>query len=269
METNFEYAEKSNQQLWDELTPVHVKSYNSINTLKKGGVAVSEIERRELGEVNGKTLLHLQCHIGTDSLSWARLGAKVTGIDFSEQSIAYANQLKKELELEATFLQSNVYHLRENLQGEFDIVYTSKGVLCWLRDLDEWGRIVAHFLKPGGTFYLMESHPVCNIFNYDKPGDLEIIYPYFHSAEPIVEDNVSDYEDHTYIRKNASYEWFWSVSDILNALIKAGLTIEMFNEYDKLFYRAFPDIVEDDDGWFYLPKYVKKVPLMFTLKARK
>ncbi len=263
-------AELCNQKFWDEIATVHLKSYQSVKTLQDGGIALREIELMELGEVTGKTLLHLQCHIGTDSLSWARQGAIVTGIDFSAQSIACANQLKQELQLPATFLQSSVYDLRTTLQGQFDVVYTSKGVLCWLKDLDEWAAIIAHFLKPQGVFYLMESHPICNIFDDLKKGDLSIIYPYFHTADPIFwENNAPDYDDKTYFPKNPSFEWVWSISDILNALLKAGLSLEFFNEYDKLFWKRFPDMVENDDGWCHLPQYVGKLPLIFTLRARK
>ena len=166
-------AEKFNQDLWDEVAPVHLRSYKEVEILRKGGIALDEIELREIGEVRGKTLLHLQCHIGTDTLSWARQGATVTGVDFSAQSIACAKQLQQELGLEASFLCANVYDLPTVLHKSFDIVYTSRGVLCWLKDLDEWARIVAHFLKPGGIFYIMETHPLCNIFEEAQPGKLD------------------------------------------------------------------------------------------------
>jgi SAM-dependent methyltransferase len=263
-------AEKFNQELWDEVAPVHVKSYKEVELLRKGGIALDEIELREIGEVRGKSLLHLQCHIGTDTLSWARRGAKVTGVDFSAQSIASAKQLQQELQLEATFLCSNVYDLRTILHQRFDIVYTSRGVLCWLRDLDKWAQIVAHFLEPSGFFYIMETHPLCNIFEETKPGELTIAYPYFHTPEPTLWDEEEpDYADDTYYPQHPSYEWNWSTGDILNALIKAGLLIDFFNEYERLFFKRFPNMASCSEGWYHFPQYTGKLPLLFTLKARK
>jgi SAM-dependent methyltransferase len=270
MKNTFEYAEENNQARWDELAPVHLQSYVEVDILRQGGIALDVIELREVGDVRGKTLLHLQCHIGTDTLSWARQGAIVTGVDFSAQSIACARRLQQELQLEATFIQANVYDLRTVLQGQFDIVYTSRGVLCWLRDLDEWAQIIAHFLKPEGIFYLMESHPILNIFDDEKPGPLTIIYPYFHRTEPTLWDGgYPDYADDTYVAQLPSYEWDWSVSDILNALLRAGLRLELFNEYDRLFWKRFPGMVSCGERWYGFEEYAGKLPLLFTLRARK
>ena len=225
---------------------------------------------RELDDVKGKTLLHLQCHIGTDTLSWAREGAIVTGIDFSDESLKFANQLKEELKLPAKFIYSNVYDLKDNLTGQFDIIYTSQGVLCWLKDLDEWARIINHFLKPDGIFYIMESHPTCYIFDEDNTKDLKVNYPYFHNKEPMKwDDDSPDYADANYIAKNPAYEWQWTLSDIINSLIKVGLKIELLNEYDKIFFKFYSVMEQDKDGWWYLPNSMNKIPLIFTLRARK
>jgi SAM-dependent methyltransferase len=266
----FEQAERNNQQLWDEIAPVHFNAYAEVQILRDGGIVLDEIELREIGEVRGKSLLHLQCHIGTDSLSWARQGARVTGVDFSAKSIALARQLAQELGLQATFMQSNVYALRELLHEKFDIVYTSRGVLCWLRDLDEWARIVAHFLKTGGIFYIMESHPFLNIFEETSPGELTIVNPYFHRPQPTVWDGDDpDYADETYIPQHASYEWFWSVGEILNALLRAGLQVEFFNEYERLFFKLYPGMLSVARDWYALQQYSGKLPLLFTLRAKK
>jgi SAM-dependent methyltransferase len=269
MPTPYEHAEQTNQALWDELAPVHARAYEEVALLRKGGIALDEIELQEIGEVHDKTLLHLQCHIGTDTLSWARQGAVVTGVDFSAQSIAYAQQLQAELQLPATFVQSNVYDLRTVLEGQFDIVYTSRGVLCWLRDLEEWGHIIAHFLRPGGIFYLMESHPFAHVMEGTVTGELAITYPYFHSPEPTRWEGEGDYADESYMTQNPSYEWQWSMGEILNALIGAGLQIEFLNEYDRLFFKLYPDMVEGPDRWYRLPTVAGKLPLTFTLRARK
>jgi SAM-dependent methyltransferase len=265
-----EAAERSNRELWDELAPVHLRAYREVAILREGGSTLHEIELEEIGPVDGKTLLHLQCHIGTDTLSWARLGAVVTGVDFSPESIACAKRLQEELGLPATFLEASVYDLPDVLDAEFDIVYASRGVLCWLRDLKKWARIIVRFLRPGGIFYLMESHPVASIFEERLPGELAIVNPYFHKPEPTRwDDDGPDYADETYHPKHPSFEWDWSVSDIINALIEAGLLIEHLGEDDRLFYRRYPGMVECPGRWYRLPQYAGKLPLTFTLKAGK
>ncbi len=255
--------------LWNELTDVHVKSYG-IDKFKAGQTTLDEIQIREMGDLKGKTLLHLQCHFGLDTLSLAREGAIVTGIDFSEKGIEAARRLSQETGIPARFIHSNVYELEKHLDETFDVVYTSQGVLNWLKDLGEWARIINRFLKPGGMFYIMESHPIMTIFNDTKTGPLEIIHDYFHKAEPTVwDDNEPDYSDPTFRWTKPSYEWHWTISDITNALISAGLTIEMFNEYDTAFYKALPDMVRVENGWWVLPTLRGKLPLIFTLRARK
>lgn len=178
--------------------------------------------------------------------------------------------LRDELGLRARFIQSNAYDLPTVLREEFDLVYTSRGVLCWLRDLSEWARIVAHFLVPGGVFYLMESHPILNGLEERSPGSLSFVYPYFHRSAPTVwEAGGPDYADPTHRLEHPSHEWTWSLSDIVNALLGAGLRIELLNEYDRLFFRLFPSMTTDDGRWYTLPQYADKVPLLFTLRARK
>jgi SAM-dependent methyltransferase len=270
MSNSNERAEQCNRDLWDETAPVHFKAYREVDLLRAGGIALDEIELEEVGDVRGKTLLHLQCHIGTDTLSWARRGAVVTGVDFSAQSIACARGLQQELGLEATFLEANVYDLPTMLHDQFDVVYTSRGVLCWLRNLDQWAEIIAHFLKPCGIFYIMESHPICNIFDDTKPGDLTITQPYFHAAEPTFWGiQTPDYADSTYVPQHKSYEWTWSVSDVINALLRAGLRLELFNEYDRLFFKRFPGMISQSERWYGFPQYAGKLPLLFTLRARR
>lgn len=263
-------AEERNRKLWDEIAPVHMESYREVALLREGAEILDEIELREVGEVRGKRLLHLQCHIGTDSLAWARHGALVTGLDFSSESIACAERLKRELGLEASFVQSNVYDARSAIDGAFDVVYTSKGVLCWLRDLEAWGRIIADFLEPGGVFYLMESHPILNALEEESPGRLSFAYRYFHKAEPTVWDGDDpDYADPNYVPKNPSYEWEWTVGDIVDSLLNAGLRLELLNEYERIFFRRFPTMESDDGRWYRLPASEGRIPLLLTLRARK
>ncbi len=268
MDNQFKKAEASNKKLWNELAPVHFKSYD-VDGFRTGKTALDKIQLQDLGDVNGKTFLHLQCHFGHDTLSWEREGAIVTGIDFSDKSIELAEQLRDELKMKTRFICCNVYDLKEHLNEQFDIVYTSQGVLCWLKDIDAWGKLVFHFLKPGGRFYIMESHPTSHIFDDEQLG-MNVKYSYFHRAEPTVwDDEWPDYSDENYITKNPSFEWQWSLGDIVNALINAGLKVEFLNEYDKLFYKGFPEMIKDNDGWWVLPEYRDKIPLTFTLMCKK
>ena len=270
MAATHEQAEANNKALWDEIAPVHFRAYPEVDILRKGGIVLDPLEMEALAPVEGKTLLHLQCHIGTDTLSWARLGATVTGVDFSGQSIRYARRLQQELALQATFVEASVYDLPRVLEGEFDIVYTSRGVLCWLRDLDAWAQVIACFLKPGGIFYIMETHPILNAFKEVNPGELEIVYPYFHRPQPTKwDDDDPDYADSSYVSKHPSYEWDWTASDILTALLKAGLTLESFSEHDRLFWKRYPSMEPCARRWYRHPKYVGKLPLLFTLTALK
>lgn len=264
-------AEDANRIWWDSLASVHARAYKEVQLLREGKEILDEIELREVGDVRGKSLLHLQCHIGTDTLAWARSnGAIVTGVDFSAEAITWAEQLRDELGLQARFIHSNVYDLPPVLSGEFDIVYSSRGVLCWLRDLHEWASIVGHFLSPGGIFYLMESHPVVHALEEVSPGVLSFVNPYFHLAEATRwEVGGGDYADPSHTVEHPSYEWTWALSDVVNALIGAGLSIEFLNEYDRLFFRLFPSMLTEDGRWYRLAQYPGMLPLIFTLRAQK
>src|SRR5438067_5957834 len=176
----------ANRANWDAWAAINAASANyDVAGFKAGKLSLNRIEREELGDVAGKSLLHLQCHFGLDSLSWARLGAAVTGVDFSDKAIALARSLSEETGIPATFVQSNIYDLADNLTGQFDIVFTSYGVLWWLPDLAGWAKVVSHFLKPGGTFLLVEAHPIASMFDPDDPSELKVKYPYFPSREPL------------------------------------------------------------------------------------
>jgi SAM-dependent methyltransferase len=261
--------ENANRELWDKLTDIHFKSYG-VDKFKTGQTTLDEIQLRELGDLKGKSLLHLQCHFGLDTLSLAREGAQVTGVDFSGNAIRTATKLSEETSIPARFIQSDIYDLKDNLRGKFEIVYTTQGVLCWLKDLKKWSEIINYYLKPGGMLYLMETHPIVSVFDDTKSGPLEIIHSYFHTDDPLVwDDRAPDYSDPSYCWENTSYEWQWTISDILNSLISAGLKIEFFNEYNKIFYKALPDMERDRDGWWFLPTLHGKMPLIFSLKAKK
>jgi len=264
-----ERSEEINLRHWEEIAEVHARSYD-VEPLLAGEHVLDEIQVAEMGDVAGRTLLHLQCHIGTDTLSWARLGAVVTGVDFSPASLREAVKLATRTGLPARFVESSLYDLPGRLGETFDVVYTSVGVLCWLSDLDAWARIVAAHLKPGGTFYMMESHPFLNVFD-DEADGLAVAHPYFHRREPhLWPGDHPDYADPDYLVGSGSAEWTWSMGDILDALLKAGLAPEFLHEYDEIPWKALPCMVAGErSGWYRLPAGMDLLPLIFTLRARR
>jgi len=260
-----EYFE-SNQDMWNGYVSIHEKSkFYDVEGFKNGRNSLTFVEREELGDVTGKSLLHLQCHFGLDTMSWARLGARVTGVDFAEKAIEFANSLAKELSINAQFIQSNIYDLPDVLHDKFDIVYTSYGVLCWLPDLAKWGRVISHFLKTNGTFYILEFHPVRSMFNDDG----KITEPYFHSEEPVKYEGSGSYADPNADFKHVSYEWFHSLGDVVNALADAGLRIEFLHEFPFSTSGDCPFLEKREDGFWYHKDKNIKIPLMFSIKARK
>jgi 2-polyprenyl-3-methyl-5-hydroxy-6-metoxy-1,4-benzoquinol methylase len=260
-------AEDRNKDFWNEVTPVHYKAYE-IDKLRSGISLIDDIQKREFYPIKGKEILHLQCHIGTDTLSLEMDGAKVTGVDFSEKSITIAKKLRDELSLKSEFILSNIFDLEDKLKRKFDIVYTSKGVLTWVKDIKKWAKIISSFIKPGGFYYMMEIHPVKCMFDDTIENDLQVKYSYFHRNEPFIwDDKCPDYADRSYVPKNPTYEWNWSLSDIVNALISNGLKLEFLNEYDKLFYNGLPGMKSDKKGWWDLERYRGLVPYTFTLKS--
>ncbi len=262
---------KENLKHWNEVTPIHEKSkFYDVEGFKSGRCTLMPLEREELGDVSGKSLLHLQCHFGLDTMSWARLGAKVTGVDFSDKAIDLAKSLSKELGINANFLCCDIYDLPKILEGEFDIVFTSYGVLCWLPDIGGWAKIVAHFLKPKGTFYIVEGHPFNNVFENERDTtDLKVSYSYFHSPQPTRWEPDGSYADRDAKVTNPSYEWTHGLGDIINALISAGLTIEFLHEFPYSGEEHYPFMEKGEDGWWRLKGNKETIPLMFSLKATK
>ena len=258
-----------NQARWDELVPIHSRSESyGLEGFKAGELSLMPIELEELGDVAGRSLLHLQCHFGMDTLSWARLGAEVTGIDYSQAGIDLARELGEELGIPAHFVCSNIYDLPSVLTGKYDIVFTSYGVLCWLPDLTRWAQVIAHFLKPGGTFYIVEMHPFGVVFDDEIEAGLKVRYPYFHSERPMRFDYDSSYASgDTKVSHTESYEWFHSLGDIINSLTGVGLRIEFLHEFPYCVYKMLPFMEKGKDGWWRLPDQQDSIPLMFSLKA--
>ncbi len=260
-----EYFE-SNQEMWNGYVSIHERSkFYDVDGFKKGRNSLTFVELEELGDVSGKSLLHLQCHFGLDSMSWARLGARVTGVDFSEKAIALARSLAEELSINTRFIQSNIYDLTDVLQEQFDIVFTSYGVLCWLPDLKKWGRVIGNSLKENGTFYMIEFHPIRSMF--DDDGNIK--EPYFHTEEPFKCEGSGSYADPTADFKHVSYEWTHSLGDVVNALSEAGLRIEFLHEFPFSTSGDCPFLEKRKDGLWYHKNSDIKIPLMFSIKAKK
>jgi SAM-dependent methyltransferase len=263
-------AIETNRAHWDEIAPIHLKAYR-VDTLLSGISLIDPVQKREFYPIKGKQLLHLQCHIGTDTLSLALDGAQVMGVDFSPESIKIARELAQKMNIQAEFIVADVLDL-PNLGGlgKYDIVYTSKGVLCWISDIDKWARSVSFHLKEGGVFYIFETHPTILMFDDTLVNSFQIRYPYFHRRDPIhFDDDHPDYADNSYIPRYKTYEWQWSLSDVVNALIRQGLTIEFLNEHDQCFYQVLPDMTQTPDGWWTLKGYEGMIPMAFSLLARK
>ena len=262
---------QANQAHWDELVPLHAASdFYDLDAFRAGKCTLDPLEVEEIGDVRGRSLLHLQCHFGQDTLSWARRGARVTGADFSQPAVDLAGSLAGELGLDARFIQANLYDLPTALEGEFDFVYTGGGALCWLPDLDGWARVAALFVRPGGVFYLREFHPFSYVFDDERSDDeLRVRYPYFPGREPLRFEAEGSYADRAApLRHRVTYEWPYTLGGVVTSLIRAGLQIDFLHEHAATGYRQLPGMVRGEDGYWRLPDPYS-LPLMFSLRARK
>jgi SAM-dependent methyltransferase len=266
-------TQDSNRLLWNAWAELHAQSeFYNVAGFRAGGLSLRAIEREEIGgEVAGKRLLHLMCHFGLDTLSWARLGAQVTGVDLSDRAIAIARALSQELNLPAEFVQADVLSLPQALTGQFDIVYTSYGILHWISDLPRWAAVVAHFVKPGGFFYMVEDHPFMRVFSSTETGDIVADNPYFFDPEPYRFEAQGSYaapEVDPSLPVQTGYMWDHSLSELFNALIGAGLRLEWFHEHRKHVRAKFPGMQPRADGWYeFSERYRNSVPLLMSLKA--
>ena len=212
-------------------------------------------------------LLHLQCHFGMDTLSWARLGAKATGVDFSNESINLARKISKETGIKVDFIQSDIYKLPEIHDKKYDIVFTSWGVLSWIPDLKKWAQVISYFLKPGGFFYIVEFHPITLIYD-DAPSATrpEIILSYFQGKSPLSFPASPDYASGT-VPESGTYQWQYPLGEVVTALIEVGLKIEFLHEFPVSCYKALPYMKQAKDGWWRIEG--NPFPLTFSLKATK
>lgn len=266
----------ANRSLWDAWTAVHAAGgFYDLEGFRAGGVRLRAEEIEAIGDVRGKTLLHLQCHFGIDTLSWARLGAQVTGADFSPAAVRLARELAVDLGMpDARFVESNLYDLPAHLDATFDVVYTSRGVLGWLPDITAWAQVVAGFLKSGGIFYISEIHPAVQVFENEgvEPGELRLAYPYWEHPDPLIFDVQGSYADPSAdVGERKEHGWDHGLGEIVTALIAAGLQLIWLRESPELDWRAdFLVETEPGSGRFRLPADSPgELPLMFSLLARK
>lgn len=272
--TTDEYT-RANRAHWDEVVAIHAASaFYDVPAFLAGENKLKSIERAEVGDVAGTSLLHLQCHFGLDTLSWARLGARVTGLDFSEPAIATARELAREAAIDdARFVCSNIYDAPEALPGEqFDVVFTSYGALIWLRDLTRWAQIAAGFVRPGGIFYIADFHPFAFTFD-DAPGVVGLRggrYPYFPSAVPERSEGLGTYTDRSGpLTNDVTYEYRYTLGGVVTALAAAGLRIEFLHEHPVSCFKMLPFLELDDEGWWRLPSQLGDLPLQFSVRARR
>lgn len=265
-----------NKAAWDERVPAHWESamYRAhADALRNGDPMLHDDLVKLAGDVKGKSLIHLQCHMGMETLAWALLGAITVGVDFSPNAIEKGNTLRDELKLDTRFLCANVYDTREHLDGQtFDVVFVSIGSLCWLPDIARWSKLVAALLKPGGMLLLNDVHPVVNMLDdSEHPPGFAVAYPYLGDERLVLDDDTNSYaaQDTTF-KNNKFAEWPHTFGTIITQLVNAGLRIEAMEESSRCVWPAFK--VMEETGpflWDFPGKWRGKIPVDFTLTARK
>jgi 2-polyprenyl-3-methyl-5-hydroxy-6-metoxy-1,4-benzoquinol methylase len=264
MNPESEYKEV-NRQSWNDRVDAHLESdFYDLEGFRRGNTSLTEIELDLLGEVSGKSILHLQCHFGQDTLSLQRMGANCTGIDLSDKAIEAAKKLNEELGLNARFIACDVYDSPNHINEKFDIVFTSYGTIGWLPDLDRWASVISHFLKPGGMLVFVEFHPVVWMYDDDFT---EVKYSYLKS-DPIVDEEEGTYADREAEIKIRNISWNHGLSEVITALLKQGLKIESFKEYDYSPYNCFNGTVEFEPGKFRIEKLEDKIPMVYSVVAK-
>lgn len=255
-----------NRKFWNDSVNAHLASeFYGVEAFLKGRSSLTPIETALMGDVAGKSLLHLQCHFGQDTLSLSRLGAVCTGVDFSPKAIEAANELAAKTSQQVEFICSDIYALPEKLNREFDLVFTSFGTIGWLPELDRWAAVVSRYLKSGGRFVIADFHPVVWMFDNDFK---EVRYRYFND-EPIVETEEGTYADRTIAECRTSMTWNHGFAEILTALLNQGLQITQVREFDYSPFNCFNNTVEDEPGKFRIAQFGNKLPMVYAIEAMK
>jgi SAM-dependent methyltransferase len=255
-----------NRAWWDERVALHVEGdFYDVDSFRKGRDTLRPFELEEVGDVSGCTLVHLQCHFGLDTLSWARRGARVTGLDFSAPALEAARTIARDVGLEAEFVQSDLYDAPHALDGRrFDVVYTGLGALNWLPDIRRWANVVAALVNPGGFLYLSEFHPFTDVFG---DNDLAVEFDYFHARVEF--DEPGTYADlGAATEHNRTEEWMHPLGDVVSAVIDAGLTVELLHEHDYTLFPRWPFLEQPEPGIYRMPEGRPRLPLIFSMRAR-
>ncbi|HZH51281.1 MAG TPA: class I SAM-dependent methyltransferase [Microvirga sp.] len=264
--------QQANLASWNSRAALHIRDrsgFYDVEGFLAGGDTLCPIEVPEIGDLQGKTLLHLQCHFGLDTLSLARRGAVVTGLDFSPVAIEGARELAEKAGLPATFVQADLYEARQAIEGTFDMVYTSWGTICWLPDIRAWAQVVAGMLEPGGTFYFADSHPFALVLD-ERDGVIRPTYGWRTPQDrPDAFTDAKSYTGDEFAEPVTDYNWLHPLSDIVTGLIEAGLTLEFLHEHERLPWKLFPSMVTAGERMFRLPDGAVPMPLAFSLKAVK
>jgi SAM-dependent methyltransferase len=259
----------ANRAMWDERVPIHTASrFYDVDGFKAGRNDLRGFERELVGPVEGLDLVHLQCHFGLDTLSWARLGARVVGVDFSEPAIDAARRLADEIGIDADFVVSDVYDAVDALDGRsFDVVYTGLGALLWLPDLDRWAEVVSSLLRPGGIVFVAEFHPVHAMLADD---DLTITHSYFGGRDGLRWDDPGTYADlDAPTEHNEQWEFTHPVSSVIASLLDRGLALEVFREYPFTLWPRWPFLVQRDDRSWWMPEDRPQLPLIYAIRMRR
>ncbi len=266
--SDYEKYFEINKDTWNKKVSIHSKSdFYNMTAFEKGKTSLNSIELDALGDVSGKSLLHLQCHFGQDTLSWSRLGATCTGIDLSNEGIKKAKEINEALNLNATFIESNLYDVPKNVPGKFDIVFTSYGVVGWLPDLVTWGKIIADKLKKGGVFYMVEFHPIVWMFDYLQEPP-KMMYPYL-KTEAIYEEYKGTYTNNEADIISKEYGWNHGLGEVVTALSNAGLHVEFLHEFNESPYNCLPNMKKTTNGMYVFEKDNGMFPLIYSIKAIK
>lgn len=255
-----------NKKSWNNRVETHLKSdFYNMEGFLNGETSLNPIELEILGNIKGKSILHLQCHFGQDTISLSRLGAETVGVDLSDQAIESAKQIAYQTKSNAQFICCDLYDLENHLDKQFDMVFTSYGTITWLPDLKKWGQIISKFLKPNGTLIFVEFHPVVWMFD----ADFEKIGYHYFNAHPIVET-----ENGTYANKNANITqsyvtWNHSLSEVLNSVLQNGMELIKFQEYDYSPYNCFNNTVEFEPKKYRISHLENKIPMVYAIAAKK
>jgi SAM-dependent methyltransferase len=267
---------RANEANWNARTPIHVASrFYGLDGARRATDWFAPFEWTDLGPLAGRDLLHLQCHLGTETVAFAEAGAKTVGLDLSGESVAQARVIAQRAGADIDYVRSNVYDAVDALGGRrFDVVYTGKGALCYLPDLPRWCSIIARLLRPGGLLYIVEFHPLLNSLSpKPEPGDgpeLLLRNDYLAGRGAIERDATYTYTDGPALTTaTRSYEWMHDLGEVITALVGAGLTIEGLRETELLPWPRWERMVRHEDGWWHLPPEEPRIPLLYALRARK